>query len=56
MGDVCANCASFDYETTSLPICAMHHRYTHAEWTCGDFACQYGQADDHGEEDDDATA
>ncbi len=37
MGEMCLNCVHFDQDTTELPVCALHHRFTHAEWTCNDF-------------------
>jgi len=33
----CENCAHFDEDDTSLPVCTLHKRFMHKEWTCGDF-------------------
>ena len=32
----CENCAHFDEDDTSLPVCTLHKRFMHKEWTCGD--------------------
>lgn len=33
----CENCAHFDEDDTSLPVCTLHRRFMHKEWMCGDF-------------------
>ncbi len=37
MGETCANCSHYDIDGTELPVCALHRRYMHAEWSCADF-------------------
>ena len=37
MGDRCADCVHFDEEGTDLPVCELHRRYMHREWSCADF-------------------
>lgn len=37
MGETCLNCRHFDPDDTGLPVCALHRRFMHGEWTCGDF-------------------
>lgn len=45
MGEMCLNCVHFDQDTTELPVCSKHHRFTHAEWTCNDFAHVFQPSD-----------
>lgn len=47
----CINCKYFDPDDTSLPVCVLHRRYMHDQWSCGDFSVMEGSDDDARKED-----
>ena len=51
MAETCLTCAHFDPEDTELPVCVLHRRFMHGEWTCGDFESIYDREGDDGETD-----
>ena len=53
MAETCANCSHYDVESTELPVCSLHRRFMHAEWSCRDFIGRHVTDDDrarYGEE------
>lgn len=38
MGEICRNCKHFSERDTELPVCRLHRKFTHEQWTCGDFS------------------
>ena len=41
MGDRCASCVHFSSHDTELPVCRLHRRYMHEDWSCADFEGRY---------------
>lgn len=37
MAERCAECAHLSTHDTELPVCRLHRRFMHEEWTCNDF-------------------
>ena len=36
MSHTCQTCDNFDPDGTGLPVCLLHRRFMHGEWSCGD--------------------
>lgn len=47
----CLNCKYFDPDDTALPVCMLHRKYMHDQWSCGDFSSLRKEGSDAGKKD-----
>lgn len=51
MADRCADCVHLSTHDTDLPVCRLHRRFMHEDWTCKDFEDRHTPRDDGRPED-----